>query len=211
MHKLKFKFKPGTMPRFAPEYITCIGGCDEIFNDQMEINAQNVRRTAHANDSGYSSIQSASNTQRSNTAVPSNQRNPNTNSITGNSRVVSQVRPNPAAQNVNSRPPTRAAETVGNQNGRSGQTRTNQNPQSQNIRNNPAARPANVGMVASSSNSAWNSSNQNWGNIDSGTAILCNCHDTAMLLTVRKEGPNQGTCLGSFCRSFATLNSLQLR
>lgn len=207
MHKLKFKFKPGTMPRFAPEYTTCIGGCDEIFNDQMDINERNVRKTTRPNDSGYSSNQSVNSTQRSTIMQnnPSNQRNANTNS-SGSSRAASQVRPNQAAQNGISRPQTRPAETARNQNNWSSQTRTNQNPPSQNSRNNQASKPANIGMVASTSDATFNNStNQNWGNVDGGSTILCNCHDNAILLTVRKEGPNQGICPVSFNRFFAII------
>lgn len=31
-----------------------------------------------------------------------------------------------------------------------------------------------------------------WGNIDNDAEIMCQCHQQAILLTVRKDGPNQG-------------------
>jgi len=31
-----------------------------------------------------------------------------------------------------------------------------------------------------------------WGNIDNDAEIMCNCHKTAIQLTVKKEGPNKG-------------------
>ncbi|XP_067213930.1 DNA topoisomerase 3-alpha isoform X3 [Linepithema humile] len=55
-------------------------------------------------------------------------------------------------------------------------------------------------------NSSWDGSNQSassnshnatnrsstWGNIDNDAEIMCNCHQNAIQLTVRKEGPNKG-------------------
>ena len=32
-----------------------------------------------------------------------------------------------------------------------------------------------------------------WGNIDDDAIIMCNCHENAIRLTVKKEGPNHGT------------------
>lgn len=46
----------------------------------------------------------------------------------------------------------------------------------------------------------------NCGNEDSGNAVVCNCGSDAVLLTVRKEGPNTGRqfykCGGSSCNFF---------
>lgn len=55
-------------------------------------------------------------------------------------------------------------------------------------------------------NSSWNGSNRSassnsqnaanktssWGNIDNDAEIMCNCHQIAIQLTVKKEGPNKG-------------------
>ena len=193
MHKLKFKFKPGTMPRFGPEYTTCIGGCDAIFNDIMEIRLCNVRRTERPNDSGYSSNQSSQRSLMASQNNQNSQRNTIPTNRTNISRAASQVRPDLPSQNAISRPQSRPVENARIQNGWSNQTRTNQNTQSQALRNNQTSGPRNVGMGAYSSNNVLNNSmNQNWGNVDDGSTILCHCHDNAVLLTVRKDGPNQG-------------------
>lgn len=177
MHKLKFKFKSGAMPRYGLEYTTCIGGCDEIFNDNMEIKLNSVRNTGRPNDSGYSSNnQSSHSTQRSNQINSASQGNNSTNSNTNNSRFMSQPRSNQnnAAQN-------RQTNNTRQQNARP----------SQSNRNNQETR-TNVGMVTSNANSNLNNTTTTWGNIDDSSSILCNCHSPAVQFTVRKEGPNQG-------------------
>ncbi|XP_051170961.1 DNA topoisomerase 3-alpha isoform X2 [Leptopilina boulardi] len=174
MHKLKFKFKPGAMPRFGVEYTTCIGGCDEIFNDSMDIKLNNVRNTGRSNDSGY---QSSNSTQRSSQSNSSSQRNNNATSSTNNSRSMSQARQQQSQGNSNNTVQFRQPENTRQQNGWSRQ-------------NNQETR-TNVGMVTSNANSNSNIS-QNWGSVDDGSAILCNCHNPAIQLTVRKDGPNIG-------------------
>lgn len=181
MHKLKFKFKPGMMPRFGIEYTTCIGGCDEIFNDNMDIKLNNVRKTGRPNDSGYSSNHSLNSTQRSSQNTAPSQRNNNTNNSTNNSRSMSQPGTNQGNSNN------------ANQFKKPDNTRLQNGWSSQNNRNNQESR-TNVGMVSSNVNSnSNNSGSNNWGHVDDGSPMLCNCHSTAVRLTVRKEGPNQGT------------------
>lgn len=175
-----------------------------MFNNLMGIRLSNVRRTRDLNDTGYQSNATNTSTRTpSNNPAPRQNQNANFSNSSWNSTNQS-------------RQPTPAARDQQNQNGNysgSSWNSTNQGRQS-----TPAAR----GQQNQSSNfsgSSWNSSserrpqavrpNDNWSAQSSGAGsnisnnfgrnndsennqIVCNCHQTAKLLTVRKEGPNQG-------------------
>ncbi|XP_012287249.1 DNA topoisomerase 3-alpha isoform X2 [Orussus abietinus] len=96
---LRFKLKRGALPLFGIEHETCIGGCDEEFNQVMEIRVDNVRRVQGTNDTGYtsfhrSSVRSSDTSQRNNT--PSGR----TDSIPGTHQRQNFPPPRPSAPSV---------------------------------------------------------------------------------------------------------------
>ncbi|XP_066952074.1 DNA topoisomerase 3-alpha [Macrobrachium rosenbergii] len=199
--KLRFKFKPRSyMPYIPDEYETCIGGCDPDFLETLDIRpitSQNrngvqgtqerPRATNSSNDSGYSSQQNTLSNRNqtrivfgrnnsvaysSNTA-PFNQRTQNSshpNDYRRNSTFNSQTNNQSYNSSYNS-PNSSSFSGAGTQN-------TNNN---RSVNNNSGQSPSYV-------RPSWNGG----GNTERENAIVCTCNEDAILLTVRKEGPNTG-------------------
>ncbi|XP_071107508.1 DNA topoisomerase 3-alpha-like [Haliotis cracherodii] len=186
VHLIKFRFRRGSTPPMIPsEHTGCIGGCDHMLTEVLNIqplaarnnntssqaNTSLPRRNMNMSDSGYSSS--------SNTSITSNntqQRRPQ------NSNNTQQRRP----QNTNS--------SGNNSTNRGFSTNTNSS-YNNSSRNNTSftgnhrggnSRPPLTTMPQP------NPMAPGGGPGDSGSAIVCNCGTDAMQLTVRKEGPNTG-------------------
>ncbi|KFQ18375.1 DNA topoisomerase 3-alpha, partial [Merops nubicus] len=147
VHRLKFKFKRGSVPPVMPlEFVGCIGGCDEMLKELLDL------KYLHRSSQTTSASQQTTHLQLSNAfnraSSENRQARGTTNPALGRSLPSSSTRaPRPA--------PSAAAED---------------------------------------------------GNEDRDNAVTCNCGQEALLLTVRKEGPNQGRrfykCSDGACNFF---------
>ncbi|KFP89839.1 DNA topoisomerase 3-alpha, partial [Apaloderma vittatum] len=140
VHRLKFKFKRGSVPPVMPlEFVGCIGGCDEMLKELLDLKYLN--RASQPTSSG---------------------------SQQGNQLRVNNSFNRPSAENRRVRGST-----------------------------NPA-----LGHLSLSSTRPAPSAAPD----DRNNAVVCNCGNEALLLTVRKEGPNQGRqfykCGASTCNFF---------
>ncbi|KAK6171091.1 hypothetical protein SNE40_019350 [Patella caerulea] len=171
INKMKFKFKRGSVPpMIEPDSVICIGGCDEMISEVLNIprtrpptqaNPVNVNTSIRSQngipDSGYNSFNSTRSNNSSFNSTRTNNSQSQNNSITRNT-------------------------TFNRSNSNSG----NKNYTTQaDVNRGGNSRPA---LHISQQN------NMNTGNSDGGhgSAIVCNCGDDGILLTVRKDGPNQG-------------------
>lgn len=157
----------------------------------MGIREHTVRRMAGRNDDARSASSRSSSSSR---AAPQ-QRSQNQNPSSGNNA-------RPAAQNRSNDTSWDSSGYQSNQN----QSNNTWNQSNQNNRNNnTSGNSSGYQSNQNRSNNTWNQSsatnsnapaanggqNFNWTN-ESGGEIVCNCHEPAKMLTVRKEGPNQG-------------------
>ncbi|NWY02920.1 TOP3A topoisomerase, partial [Nothoprocta ornata] len=146
VHRLKFKFKRGSVPPTMPlEFVGCIGGCDEMLRELLDL--KYLHRPAQPNP--CSATQPANHSQGNHSL---------NRGAGGEKRHVKRT--------------------------------TNQAPgQLLSLSSTRAPRPA--PSVAPD---------------DGNNAVTCNCGNEAVLLTVRKEGPNQGRqfykCSASTCNFF---------
>ncbi|KAH0541196.1 hypothetical protein KQX54_021251 [Cotesia glomerata] len=194
LKKMKFKLRPGAFPIFGSSYETCIGGCDNTFNETMNINLSSVRRGAQSSDSGYTSnnnstsSQSYRNSQASNLTSRSNNNNINTSggrgaSASSNSSIglvgfqnnSNNIRPSTFNNRDN---PGRGSSN--NYSNRNNNTKRNNNhwPDDFPDTKRPKITKTPTGMNSSS--------------IDDTESYSCNCHQPAIKLTVKKDGPNKG-------------------
>ncbi|NWJ08096.1 TOP3A topoisomerase, partial [Crypturellus undulatus] len=146
VHRLKFKFKRGSVPPTMPlEFVGCIGGCDEMLKELLDL-----KYSHRSSQSTPSSATQHANHSQANHSL--------TRGAGGERRHVKRTT-NQAAGQLLSLSSTRAPRTA------------------------PAVAPD-----------------------DGNNAVTCNCGNAAVLLTVRKEGPNQGRqfykCNGSTCNFF---------
>lgn len=180
MHKLKFKLNRNAFPIYGAIYTTCIGGCDSSFNEVLNIRNESIRNISQGNDTGYSSTFDE---------LRSNNSNP------------------PSVRNIGTQPPR-----VGNRTNLSENNTSIGLVRSQNTTRNNSNRSrnnANARKRTTSENDTWIDTNtfrssnndfrsprseqsKTWGDIDNDAVIMCRCHENAIQLTVRKEGPNQG-------------------
>ncbi|XP_012057921.1 PREDICTED: DNA topoisomerase 3-alpha-like [Atta cephalotes] len=207
IHKLKFKLVRNVIPMYGTSHTTCIG-CDTIFNEMLNIKEDCIKQTGRTNytahnntrntlNSTSSTSQSTSNTfQSRNTQPVSNStgfvRNNNNVGLIGTS-TVSSSRPNTQNQNSNISQPNSSNRSILS-------NTVNRNTISDNRENhfswinssdfnNPGNR-ANQSTFRNSRNT--NNVKDIWGNTDNNAEIICHCHETAIQLTVRKDGPNKG-------------------
>ncbi|KAJ8679286.1 hypothetical protein QAD02_015073 [Eretmocerus hayati] len=182
LKKIKVKLRRNAFPQYGSTYESCIGGCDEMFNNLMNVRLNNVRIQRDIGDTGYdssasfrSNVTTTTRQTPSITATPSQRPNPPRSQAndTSWSGVSTQTRPPPPSGSSSSswiRPDdswndsgANSSSTAG---GRGGTGR---------------------GPVATNNTSgigAWSAENEG--------DIVCHCHQPAKKLTVRKEGPNQG-------------------
>ncbi|XP_029173837.1 DNA topoisomerase 3-alpha-like [Nylanderia fulva] len=190
IHKLKFQLVRNVIPLYGTSHTTCIG-CDTAFNEILNIKQDCIRQTERANTinndrRNTSSFTSTSSTSQSHTSQ--RQQSVSNNIRSGQSNTMNSIAsfgtsgghaqshnfsvPRPNRSNT-----VRESTTVSN-NRESTTSWINTN----NLSDQSAPRkPRNVGNKTSV-----------WGNIDNDAEIMCNCHEIAIQLTVRKEGPNKG-------------------
>ncbi|XP_033734544.1 DNA topoisomerase 3-alpha-like isoform X2 [Pecten maximus] len=166
---IKFKFKRGSVPPMVPtEYCGCIGGCDEMLSEALNLN------------------RNMSSSQRP--ATLSNQTNLSDSGI--GSTYNSQ-----ASGRTNNRP----SQSTQRQNISTYNSSTNNNTQTGNGVQGGNSRVPLVSVSPFNRNTSAPAAS-------GGNAIVCSCGDDALLLTVRKEGPNTGRqfykCGSSKCNFF---------
>ncbi|NXD13920.1 TOP3A topoisomerase, partial [Nothocercus nigrocapillus] len=146
VHRLKFKFKRGSVPPTMPlEFVGCIGGCDEMLRELLDLKYSH--RSSQPNP--CSASQQANHLQA----------NHSFNRGAGGEKRHVKRTTNQASGQLLSLSSTRAPRAA------------------------PAVTPD-----------------------DGNNAVTCNCGNEAVLLTVRKEGPNQGRqfykCSANTCNFF---------
>ncbi|XP_033340124.2 topoisomerase 3-alpha isoform X1 [Megalopta genalis] len=185
MRKLKFKLTRNAFPLFGTTYTTCIGGCDSSFNEIMNIKDENVMHVRQTtNDSGYSSTFSGSRS-----SVVTNQLSVR-NSGAQQSRVQNRVN---LSENNTSVGFVRSQNNINQRN--TDRSRDN----NRNSKKRQDSKKKDTWIDTKPFNSSSNNFKQpgmeqdkKWCNTDNNSDIVCRCHENAIQLTVRKEGPNQG-------------------
>ncbi|XP_076161533.1 topoisomerase 3-alpha isoform X1 [Ptiloglossa arizonensis] len=181
MRKLKFKLSRNAFPIFGTTYITCIGGCDPSFNEVLNIRNESIK-FVQTNDTGYSSILDGSNsTVLSN---PPSVRNNNTHALQVENRTnLSNNTSIGFVQNQNRSHHNTSRSRDNNTNTKKQNNSTNEN------------KWIDTSHFTSSSNklkASTSEKNKMWGDIDENAVIMCTCHESAIQLTVKKDGPNHG-------------------
>ncbi|XP_058807359.1 DNA topoisomerase 3-alpha [Phymastichus coffea] len=182
LKKIRVKLTRNAFSVLGTSYEACIGGCDAMFNDCMNIRRNSVRRP-NAGDDGYdsNSSSSSSRSQQRNQSTNRNQTSSNGNNAGNQSNQnFGGNRNNDASWNNNRNQSNRNNDTSWNSSG----YHSNNQSRSNNTWNQSSTSTSNT-IVTDGAN------NYNWANDNSGE-IVCNCHEPAKILTVRKEGPNQG-------------------
>lgn len=162
MRKLEFKLARNVLHLFDSTYTTCIGGCDPNFNETMNIKDDTIKKISRITDSGYETT-----INRSEVLSRSQVRN-NTGESISNSRMTTQRSENHSRNSNNRRK------------GNIGSTKMENNADNFNRTIGFGNNHTNTNDIVS------------WGNIDNDAEIMCQCHQHAIQLTVRKDGPNQG-------------------
>ncbi|XP_029663967.1 DNA topoisomerase 3-alpha [Formica exsecta] len=194
IHKLKFTLVRNVIPLYGTLYTTCIG-CDTTFNEILNIKQDCIRQTeradtVHNNTRNTSSFTSTSSTSQSHISQQQQSISNNIRSVQSNNNIdsirtfgISERRAQNHSSNVSR--PNRSNIVRGNttvSNNRENSTSWINTNNLNNSSDQPAPR------------NARNMDNKTsvWGNIDNNAEIMCKCHETAIQLTVRKEGPNKG-------------------
>ncbi|KAK7494417.1 hypothetical protein BaRGS_00014309 [Batillaria attramentaria] len=190
VHLLKFRFRPGSMPPVIPNDFTgCVGGCDEMLSEALGIARQAAQHTNRNAPQG----------QGGSVTPIQQQPRPPPNAVNNTRpRPLQQGQPaNPANNRRNSGsgiPPSFPSNTA------SGNFTTNAGSRVGGPAT-PRGRGGGRGLGSSrvplgvvdpnrpGSRRSFGGGGQDGG---SGSAIVCNCGDDAVQLTVRKEGPNTG-------------------
>ncbi|XP_077979907.1 DNA topoisomerase 3-alpha-like [Glandiceps talaboti] len=195
VHKVKFKFKRGSVPPgFPDEYVGCIGGCDTTMTQELGFSLSYLRNNTTTGN-------------RSNTS----QRNGGQTRLPGG-RPGLGSQDSGYASSFSNNTITRTPGFMS-----TGRQRTNQRGQGQG-RGNGEGSQTGWGGGGRVSTPTWNNrpplgsvaARLNSGNTD-GNAIVCNCGNDARILTVRKDGPNCGRqfykCAGGGCDFFVWAES----
>lgn len=184
------------IPLYGTSYTTCIG-CDTAFNEMLNIKKDCVKQTGRANYTGHNNTRDAeSSTSRSRTSQSQSiqQQSISSAAFVRNNNNVGMI----GTSGISGRQPQSQHSNVSQPN-RSNRPNTDRNTISNNRENHTSW--VNSGDFNSSRNRSDQSTSRDsrnanstitWGNIDNNTEIMCNCHEIAIKLTVRKEGPNKG-------------------
>ncbi|CAD1480133.1 unnamed protein product [Heterotrigona itama] len=172
IRKLKFKFLRNAFPIYGTDYTTCIGGCDSMFNEALSIKNENIKSLTPANDSGYRSMFDGV--------------------IVSNSSSIRSSGTHPFSNTENKKNLSNASiGFVRNQNNNRNR-KESRNIQQQNISKTNTWHNNNINTSNDDLRLSGNEQTKIWGNIDDNAIIMCKCHENAIQLTVRKEGPNHG-------------------
>ncbi|KAL4241091.1 DNA topoisomerase 3-alpha [Mactra antiquata] len=206
-HLVNFEFKRGSMPPTVPtEYCGCVAGCDPLLADEVGIRPPRTQgqqtQTGSAQsqafrDSGYGSTQNTSigsvSSRSFSTQASVSPRNFTTNVSAQSSRNsnTSNIRTSYHSDNNNRNSRNNMNTSQNNLTQRTNNW-SNQNSNNTNDFRTP------LGIV--------NTNSRTTDSSDSGNAVVCNCGNDAIQLTVRKEGPNTGRqfykCGSSSCGFF---------
>ncbi|KAK1129739.1 hypothetical protein K0M31_019453 [Melipona bicolor] len=174
IRELKFKFLRNAFPIYGTDYTTCIGGCDSMFNEALNIKNENIKNLTPVNDSGYRStfdgVIVPNSSSIRNSGAPPFSNTENKNNLSRNNATIGFVR---------------------NQNNDRNREES-RNIQQQNISKNNTWNNTNINTSLDNLRLSGNEESKIWGNIDNSAIIMCKCHENAIQLTVRKEGPNHG-------------------
>lgn len=198
MRNLKFKLVRNVIPLYGTSYTTCIG-CDTTFREMLNIKDDCIKQTGRTNYIGHNNTRDTlSSTSTSSTSQSrSTQQQPvsnNTGSVRSNNHVgligisgtsgrhAQSHNSNVSQSNRSNRPNTVDRNTISN--------RENHIPW---INSDDFNRTGNSSDQSASRDSRnANNKTNTWGTIDNNTEIMCHCHELAIQLTVKKEGPNKG-------------------
>ncbi|CAK9834424.1 DNA topoisomerase 3-alpha [Anthophora retusa] len=190
MHKLKFKLARNALPFYGTDYVTCIGGCDTMFNEFLNIRSDSVRTQTQTNDTGYRSMSDGT---PSNTVL-----NPpliRDNYASSSSNVGNKT--NLRGSNV-------SIGVVRNQGSSRNNTNGSRNKGNVKERNDLKNDTNYADSVINELRLPRNEENRIWGNIDNDNTITCRCNENAVQLTVRKDGPNHGRLFYKCAKSQGT-------
>ncbi|KAK0095713.1 hypothetical protein PV326_007620 [Microctonus aethiopoides] len=210
MKKLKVKLRPGAFPLLGSTYVACIGGCDTMFNEMMNINIKTVRRVEQLPDSGYAS------SAQSDSQVASNSRS-NTSNINRGSSTATRGGSS-ASTSSNNRGNSTATARGGSSSSTVGLMRLQNSRPSPMINNRGRRDGSNNAsdknrLSAKRQGDGWDSldteikrpkitrpttnnvDRENMNPVSSASnddVYLCDCHERAIQLMVKKDGPNKG-------------------
>ncbi|XP_042197043.1 DNA topoisomerase 3-alpha isoform X2 [Callorhinchus milii] len=168
VHRLKFKFRRGSVPVLVPlEFVGCIGGCDEMLREILDLRYLRVGPLPLANS------------QPGNQPLPGTARNQRPTG-TGHNQPPSGTGRNqpPTGTGRNQPPPGTGRNQPPPGTGRNQPPPGTGHNQPLGGRGNPhpGPRAGSAGILG----------------VDDDNMVVCNCGQDALLLTVRKDGPNQG-------------------
>ncbi|KOC68743.1 DNA topoisomerase 3-alpha [Habropoda laboriosa] len=174
VRKLKFKLPRNAFPIYGTSYTTCIGGCDSMFNELLNVKSESIKSQSGRSDSGYRSMLDGT----TSTAVLNPPLIKNNDAPRPSSDVRSTV-PVGVVRNPNS--------NRNNRGGSSNKGNAKRGNHLKNDRNNgESVNSSELRLLRNEEN------NRTWGNIDNDNTITCKCNENAIELRVRKEGPNHG-------------------
>jgi len=175
MRKLRFKLVRNVMPLYGTSYTTCIG-CDTTFKEMLNIKDDCLKQTGRLliGNHNIGNISSTTSTMTSQSQYTQQQR-----PVSGHTRSVS------SSNNISQ--PNRS--NTANRNATISNDREDFSSSVSNFNSSENRLDQSV-----TSGNSYNTNNRTnmWGNIDNDAEIMCNCHKTAIQLTVKKEGPNKG-------------------
>lgn len=166
---------------YGTTYTTCVGGCDPSFNESLNIKADSIRNVSQGNDSGYrSTFDGSSSAAISNPPAVRNNgiRQPrNRENLSENNTSVGLVR----NQNRNRNDTSRSRNNSGNARKRNAPKNDDKWIDTKNL----SSVYTDFGLTNDEQGTSW-------GELGNDAVIVCKCHENAIQLTVRKEGPNRG-------------------
>jgi len=195
------------MPLYGTSYTTCIG-CDTTFKEMLNIKDDCLKQIERTILTGNHNIANVSRTTSTTTTsqsqnilqqwpVSGHMRSvPNSNNIdlTETSRTLD--RQNYNISNISqlnrsnrTNTTTTTTTTTTTRNATISNDREDFNPWVNN--SNSSENRLDQSVTSRNSNNMHNRTNT-WGNIDNDAEIMCKCHEIAIQLTVKKEGPNKG-------------------
>ncbi|XP_018404081.1 PREDICTED: DNA topoisomerase 3-alpha isoform X1 [Cyphomyrmex costatus] len=201
IRKLKFKLVRNVIPLYGTSYTTCIG-CDTTFNEMLNIKEDCIKQTGRANYTVHNNTRDIL-SSASNTSLPtsSTSQSRNTQPISSSTEFVQNNNISLIGTSATSRRPN-----TQNQNSNISQPNSSNRPSTINRNTTSDNRENHFSWINSDFNNPGNRANQStfrnphntnnvkdiWGNTDDDAEIMCHCHEIAIQLTVRKEGPNKG-------------------
>lgn len=182
------------IPLYGTSYTTCIG-CDTAFNEILNIKQDCIRQTertntVHNDRRNTSSFTSTSSTSQSHTSQRQQSVSNNIRSVQSNNNIDSIATFGTSGGHAQSHSfnvprPNRTNTVRGNTTVSNNRENTTSWINTDNF-NNSSDQPA-----PRNSRNVDNKTSV-WGNIDNNAEIMCNCHEIAIQLTVKKDGPNKG-------------------